>query len=193
MIVLQITYVEAFHKKNQDEHGRFTKLFYTQMPFVKGQKKAHGDVDQQWIRRYLYETSMELPNIFGRAEVVNCVEKEYSPIQYATKQLRKRFVETKEALERQNIPKLRMILKGTVCPEVNSGPKRFIEVFLAKKERTKYTGKLIGAIEMLVEQAKVALQVIAEDCNVSSSYAGLYEQLERGYEDLRDTILTHKQ
>ena len=189
-IVLQVTFVEPFQKGHQ--HGlRFPNKFYTQIPFVKGQKKAQGDVDQQWIRRYLYETNMALPNIFGRAEVISCTEKEYAPIQYAYKQLQKRYAETKDALDHQNIAKLCMILKGTVCPEVNSGPKRFIEVFLSSQERTKHTDKLVHAIELLVQQAKTALKVIAEDCTVNTSYVGLYEQLERGHQELMEAIRPH--
>ena len=190
MIIFQITSVEPFQKGNQAV-GRFSKQFCDKIPFVKGQKRAQGEIHEQWIRRELYETNYALPNIFGRAEIVSQSTKEYSPIQNAYTQLRQRYVKTKEALEMKNMESLLMIFKGTVCPEVNSGPERFIEVFLTSKEKTKHTQKLVQAIVMLVKQGKEALQVIADYCTQNPDYMPLQERLELGYESLRKAILPY--
>ena len=139
----------------------------------------------------MYETSTALPNIFGRAEIIKSTSKEYTPIQNHCRQLRLRFIKTKEALETQNIGNLQMLLKGTVSPEVNSGPQRLIEVFLSSGENTKDTEKLKRAIVMLIQQANVALHVNSEYCIDNPAYLPLHEQLESGYESLKNAILPY--
>lgn len=191
MIIFQITSVEPFRKDTQ-QVGRFFKHFCDKIPFVKGEKRAHGEIHEQWIRRELYETNQALPNIFGRAEIISQTTKEYSPIQNAYTQLRQRYQKTQEALDMQNMDSLLMIFKGTVCPEVNSGPEKFIEVFLTSKEKTKYTAKLAQAIVMLVKQGKDALQVIANYCTQNPEYMPLQEMLELGYDSLKKAILSYQ-
>ena len=118
--------------------------FFCDTPFVKGEKKLQGSVENQWIRRTLLTSKFPLPSIVCRSQVpADCIQViEYEPIRVAYRAIRDRVHALQRALDVKDWPEVGQLLHGSLLAQVNEGPAKIAEVFLTRGEESKQKQKV---------------------------------------------------
>jgi hypothetical protein len=183
--------VKPARKNGGDCNSRFVRYFAWETPFVKDSNSAHGSTAEQSVRRTVCKTKYALPNLFGRAEVVETAVKEYIPIQSAYVNLRKQTARISDALRSGKKDVLQPLLTGSWATQVNEGPTEYFEVFIKDKEETKHTQKLKRAYLSFMKTSKEGIQAHAEYCLDHPAFLPLQEVLEANFQSAKSALLPH--
>lgn len=186
---IQVTFVEPSFQKSE-KNQRFTpyernhllKYFFFDTPFTKGDSgKAQSTIDQQWIRRTVLTVEQEMPSISKRAKIIKETEKEFAPIRVAYRQLRDRITLLENAINQADYRNIQQLLHGSLLVQVNEGPSRMAELFLAENnEKSKYTEKLKKAFNLFLKVNEKALDMHSKWVTDHPEFAPLQHELESG-------------
>jgi hypothetical protein len=200
-LYVQLTFVEPhFAKKDQRDlvtSYDFThkiKTFYFDTPFTKGSSKAQGDLDQQWIRRTFLSVDNFMPTISKMALIrpENITEKEFMPVRVAARQLQSRVDMMAKAVSSGDNRQIQQLLHGSLLVQVNEGPSKMAEVFLATesedREYRKYAEKLRDAFRSFLTINKRGLDKHALYVREVPAFRVLQDELESGYLSLEEKL-----
>jgi hypothetical protein len=195
---IQLTFVEPYFPK-KDKWARETsydmthriKTFYFDTPFTKGSDKAQGSLDQQWIRRTLMTVEHTMPFIVKFAPVLpqNITVKEFIPIRVTYRMLRDRVAMLNRAITASAYSQIQQLLHGSLLVQVNEGPSKMAEVFLAGQDvDARYAEKLRSAFRKFLVVNKEGLRVHAKWVSENTAFKPLQDELEAGYESLEEKL-----
>ena len=158
--------------------------FYSDTPFVKGEKKLQGTVESQWIRRTILTTVHALPSIVERAQVLpdRIQVIEYEPIRVAYRAIRDRVQALERAIEVKNWPELGQLLHGSLLAQVNEGPTKIAEVFLTKGPESKRKQKMRLEFSRFSSVLVKATKLHGEWVTTNPEFVPLQVQLENSLE-----------
>jgi hypothetical protein len=198
---VQLTFVEPhFAKRDQTnlvtsyDFAHKIKTFYFETPFTKGSDKAQGALDQQWIRRVLLSVDTFMPAItkMTRIRPENIAEKEYMPVRVAYRQLQSRVDMMDKAVAAGDNRQIQQLLHGSLLVQVNEGPSKMAEVFLAvtsdDAQYNKYAEKLRGAFRSFLEVNKRGLAKHGLYVREVPAFRILQDELESGYVSLEEKL-----
>ena len=149
---IKITHASAYYGHKGASRPTGTTLgatthighFFCDKPFVKGEKKLQGTVENQWIRRTILTSKFPLPSIVRRSQVpadgIQVIE--YEPIRVAYRAIRDRVHALQRAIEVKDWPEVGQLLHGSLLAQVNEGPSKIAEVFLRHGEESKQKQKV---------------------------------------------------
>ncbi|KAK8893591.1 hypothetical protein M9Y10_022014 [Tritrichomonas musculus] len=206
-VYIQITFVEPYThgSKDKGKNGAekvktdlYTHFFYD-TPFVKSDDnsadtgKAHqATMDKQWIRKTILPTNFELPSLLIRSEVNPSliVEKDSEPIKVVCKQIRDRTKQLEKAIESNDMMKTQQLLHGSLLVQVNEGPARIADVFLGDETKNKSKGadNLRDAFILFMRQLRKGVSVHEQLTAQNPEFQPLQEELEAGYESLKNKL-----
>jgi hypothetical protein len=195
---VQLTFVETYFPK-KDLWMRVTsydtahrlKTFYFDTPFTKGSDKAQGALDQQWIRRTLMTVEKSMPSILKFAPVLaeNITIKDFMPIRVTFRMLRERVAMLDRAIAAMDYRQIQQLLHGSLLVQVNEGPSKMAEVFLDGQDvDPKYAAKLRECFRQFLVVNKNGLEAHSKWVSENTAFRPLQEELEAGYESLRDKL-----
>ncbi|KAH0785207.1 Dedicator of cytokinesis family protein [Histomonas meleagridis] len=194
---IQITFVEPYFEKEElpqrvtvYEQGNKLKSFKFEAPFVKGERKAQGSVDTQWLRRTILKVNQMMPSLTKRVEVPKegIIIIEYEPIRVSIRQLKERLNAYKEALEKKDTNAIQPLLHGSLLTTVNEGPVVMAEKFLSTSLRTKYTESMRKKFNLFLEYNKKGLELYNELVKSNPKFKPLQDELEEGFKNLSDKL-----
>ncbi|OHT09550.1 hypothetical protein TRFO_21506 [Tritrichomonas foetus] len=193
---IQVTFVEPFFMK-KEMHVRMTayernhliRIFYFDTPFTKGSGKAQASIDQQWIRRTLLTVQEPMPSLIKRIRVIDMTEKEFAPIRVAYRQLRDRITQLKNAVDRMDYRAIQQLLHESLLVQVNEGPSRMAEVFLAdNQEKSNYTDKMKAAFKEFLHINEIGLAIHGKWVTDNPAFVPLQHELESGLTGLSEKL-----
>jgi hypothetical protein len=189
---IQVTFVEPYVPKQGAKsafdvyHG--IAQFYFDTPFTKG-TAVHGSLEEQWIRRTLLTVSHTMPSIAKLVKVTNVQVKEFQPARVAFRQLRDRTRAIENALAVGDNRKMQQLLHGSLLVQVNEGPSKIAEVFLAKLGGDeKYERKLAIQFREFLKVNRVALAAHGRWAQENPAFKALQDELEAGLMSLEDKL-----
>ena len=193
---IQVTFVEPSFKKKIDkdrilpyEKNHLLTNFFFDTPFTKEGKKAQSTIDQQWIRRTVLTVEHEMPSIRKRVKIININDREFPPIRVAYRQLRERITLFQNAITQADYRNIQQLLHGSLLVQVNEGPSRMAELFLADNcEKSKYTTKLEIAFKNFLEINEKALEMHGKWVTENPDFVPLQHELESGYASLVEKL-----
>lgn len=170
------------------------KAFFFDTPFTKNSGKAQGGIDEQWIKRTILICDNCMPSV-SKVELIrqeNIQEREFSPIRVSYRMLRERVSMIDSASDAQDYQKLQQLLHGSLLAQVNEGPTKIAEVFLAKgtAHDKKYVEKMRRVFSQFLSVCKKGLAVHAEWVNSNTAFRMLQDTLETSYSSL-EMIIGH--
>lgn len=200
-VYIQITFVEPYirgSKEKNSNNDNYTQFFYD-TPFVKTDDnssdigKAHqATMDKQWIRKTILTTEFELPSVLIRSEVnpSSIEEKDLEPIKVVCRQIRDRTKQLEKALESNDMMKTQQLLHGSLLVQVNEGPAKIADVFLGDetKNKSKAADKLREAFILFMRQLRKGVSVHGKLTTQNPEFQPLQDELEAGYESLKNKL-----
>ncbi|OHT07539.1 hypothetical protein TRFO_05169 [Tritrichomonas foetus] len=175
---IQITFVEPFN--NNFQH------FYFDTPFVKGDSKAQGTVETQWLRRTVLTVENIMPFIVKRQKVTSVKTINIEPIRVSYRQLRERVNMLRNATLTKDMRQVQQLLHGSLLVQVNEGPSKMAEVFLGKDcKDNKYTKKMKHEFSEFLKVNEEGLELHAKWCVENAEFIPLQHELQSGFENLK--------
>jgi hypothetical protein len=169
---------------------RFSQYFMFATPFVKGSNRAHAKSEgEQWLRRTIVKTAFALPNFFGRSEIVEILQKEYSPIQVACFNLRDQADRIAKLAAGKSLFQLQPVVIGSWSTQVNAGPAVYIGLFLEGAPETKETRKLKQAYADFVSASHAGLQ--AHAALADASWVQMQSIMESNFQAFKELLTPH--
>ncbi|CAG0895846.1 unnamed protein product [Darwinula stevensoni] len=152
---IQITSVLPYFDPSEDritefERNHNVKRFVYETPFSKGEGKAAqvNSVADQWKRRTIVTTSVCLPYLEKRIQIVAKQVEELSPIEVAIEEMAGRVKGLHKVLEGSTIDvkKLQLILQGSISVQVNAGPIAYAKAFLSDENAVQYPANHVARL-----------------------------------------------
>ncbi|EAX89875.1 Dedicator of cytokinesis family protein [Trichomonas vaginalis G3] len=194
---IQITSVDPYITKeerklrtSQFEEKMNNKLFYFDTPYVIGSNEAQGPIDKQCRRRAIFELEHPMPYILKRQQIISFSTKEYNPAKVSLRMIKDRTYEMVSLIETKNTSGIQQMLNGNLLVQVNVGPKRIAEVFLGGQAEIdeKTSLKLKKAFADFLEINQKALKIHAEYIRQNPMFISMQQELESGFEALKELI-----
>jgi hypothetical protein len=132
-----------------------------------------------------------MPSIVKFAPVLakNITVKEFMPIRVTFRMLRDRVGMLDRAITAVDYRQIQQLLHGSLLVQVNEGPSKMAEVFLAGQDvDAKYAGKLRECFRQFLVVNKKGLRTHAKWVSENTAFRPLQEELEAGYENLQDKL-----
>jgi hypothetical protein len=197
---IQITFVEPYFKKSETwkrvtpfDLSHNVSTFFFDAPFTKGSDRVHGALDQQWIRRTLLKVEDPMPSVWkvGFVPPGGIVVREFPPIRVAFRQIRDRVEFIENAFAAKDVRKVQQLLHGSLLVQVNEGPAKIAEVFLAKPGvDPKYETKLKRQFAGFLHACAAALKFHGEWTNDNVEFKALQYELEAGFAGLEQKLMS---
>ena len=197
IVYIQITYVEPYfddweldERTTGMERSFNISRFYFSTPFTQS-GRAHGEPDEQFMRRTILTTYNSFPYLMAKLSVMNIDELELTPIELGIEEIKKQTDVLRQIMSARTLDMvlLDMRLSGAVATTVNQGPMAIARAFLTTDK-----SKEIGMQERLLRIAfKEFLQIceaslnIAKDVNRGDRIA-YQRNLEKGYQAMKKEL-----
>ena len=190
-----VGYIQITHVKPSKEGSQFDKnfkidKFVFSTPFTKN-GKAHGGVDQQYLRKYVVYTDKPFPYLVKRIKITKIEDYELTPLEVCIENLQERLVDMRLVLTRQppDIKELQRVLSGSVRVQVNSGPLEIAKVFFG--QRASLPADKIALLEKIfMEFMKLSEEsLILNKKLVKNDQLEFQEDLEEGFAELKVKLL----
>ena len=187
---IQVTFVEPLIKRKSNKiNNQAYDKFYYDTPFVKGDSKAQGTVETQWLKRTILSVGTSMPFIVKRQLVISTKMVESEPIRVSYRQLRERVDLLRDAITTKDMRKIQQLLHGSLLVQVNEGPSKMAEVFLKENvKETKYTTKLRQAFQEFLKVNKQGLDIHSKWCEENSEFIPLQHELQCGFDALSEKL-----
>lgn len=178
-------------------------------PFTKS-GKAHGELDEQCLRRTIYTADGAFPYLKKRLRVVEKTDVELNPIQAAQNVFEKKIqaIQAEVNQAKPNLKTLQLILQGTLLTrtsvsssplcashaltfsvfplEVNAGASAVIKVFLSDESAGKFESvdreRLADLVDDFVRLLATGLKLNKSFMDPTNDQLILHEEMEKGYE-----------
>jgi hypothetical protein len=135
-----------------------------------------------------------MPYIVKRVEIPegNVRQFEFSPIEYSCQNLQLQIDRIEEAMSRREFGSLQPLIQGSLLTQVNEGPKKMAEVFLAggdeKTLKPEHVTELRGLFRQFIKVNGQAVALHSEYAQERPVFAVLQDELEAGLNRLSSTL-----
>lgn len=169
-----------------EQNQNITK-FYFDMPFS---KDAHSSIEHCWLKRFIFELPHAMPYLESRVQYSkeNMRTELFSPIEFCCENLNKQVGLIEQATKKKEFKALQPLLQGSLLVQVNEGPKKMAEVFLAGGQETEHTAALRRIFRAFLNANEKAVLVHREYVQQVPVYAPLQEELELGLGKLKSSL-----
>ena len=190
VLYIQITHVKPYREGSQFDKNFKINNFMFSTPFTKN-GKAHGGVDQQYLRKYLVTTEKSFPYLVKRIKISHIEDFELTPIEVCIDNLKDRLVDMRLVLTRQppDIKELQRVLSGSVRVQVNSGPLEIAKVFFGQRS-TMPSNKIVELEAIFRDFLKLSEEaLILNKKLIKNDQIEFQEDLEEGFAELKIKLL----
>jgi hypothetical protein len=197
---IQITFVEPYFRKSESRKrvtlydiSHNVDTFFFDAPFIKDSERVHGALDEQWIRRTLLKVKAPMPSVWkvGFVPPEGIVVREFPPIRVAFRQIRDRVGFIENAYAARDARKVQQLLHGSLLVQVNEGPAKIAEVFLAKPGvDLQYEKKLGQQFVAFLNACAAALKFHGEWTRENVAFKALQDELESGFAGLEEKLMS---
>jgi hypothetical protein len=169
------------------EQNHNVNRFYFDLPYS---KSAQSSIEHCWLKRTIFELPHPMPYIVSRVKIPleNITKLEFSPIEYCCQTLQQQVDKINEAASRGDFHSLQPLIQGSLLVQVNEGPKKMAEVFLAGATEDKHTVNLREIFRKFLDANTNAVTRHLEHAKKNPVYKVLQEELEVGLNRLRSTL-----
>jgi hypothetical protein len=166
----------------EQNHG--VTRFYFDLPYS---KSAQQSIEHCWLKRTIFTLPSAMPHLNSRIAIPpeNIKKLEYSPIEYCCQSLQLQVDRIDEAVARADYKALQPLLQGSLIVQVNEGPKKMAEVFLAGAAENEHTMNLRTIFRLFLESNRRAVDAHEGFAAKNSVYYPLQEELDAGLKRLR--------
>jgi len=164
-VSILITSVEPYYKEKPiyPEHMA-VKHLYVDNPFTMDGKNHSKALEDQYRKTTIFEVDIPFPYILTRQKVIKKEEIVFSPLENAIDLIEKTNLRILEALAKDpiNLNQLRMVVSGSVIPQVNEGIPSIIKAFFGDNIKTMkkdHIEKLKIQFSFFLENSKKAIEL----------------------------------
>jgi hypothetical protein len=194
---IQITAVNPFFEKSEVamrqtvfELNTHLRAFSFDTPFVKGETRVQGSVEEQCLRRTILNVDGSIPAVTRRGFVpvsrIRVIE--FDPIRVQKRAMKERLGVYEKAIQDKDMNALQPLLHGSLMTAVNEGPTKIAEVFLSGTTKTKQTEKLWEIFRRFLALNKAGLELMREHVKKTPVLAELFTELEAGMKILEGKL-----
>jgi hypothetical protein len=169
------------------EQNHDVKRFYFDLPFS---KSAQASIEHCWLKRTIFTLPHPIPYLNFRVQVPleNIQKFEYSPIEYCCQNLQSQIDKINEAIVREDYKALQPLLQGSLVVQVNEGPQKMAEVFLAGAAENQHTMNLRAIFRLFLETNRRGVVAHETYAQKNPVYVTLQEVLDQGLKRLRTAL-----
>jgi hypothetical protein len=185
--------VEAYfteaEKKNRvtafEQNHNVTQFFYDLPVYEGGRSFEHCG-----LKRTIFTLPTPMPYINSRVKIPPeaITEEKYSPLKRACQELLKQVDRISEAAKLADYPSLQALLQGSLITQVNEGPKKMAEVFLAGANESADTIELRRIFRKFLKANSRGVQVHQGFLKENPVHQPLQDELDAGLGRLRSTL-----
>jgi hypothetical protein len=142
------------------------------------------------LKRTILTLPHSVPYLNSRIQVpLENIEKvEYSPIEYCCQNLQLQVDRINEAIAREDYRALQPLLQGSLVVQVNEGPQKMAEVFLAGAAENQHTMNLRSIFRVFLETNRRGVVAHGLYAQKNPVYNTLQEVLDSGLKRLRTAL-----
>jgi hypothetical protein len=195
---IQLTFVEPYFPKSEAQRrvtaydkSHNVRTFFFDAPFIPGSEKVHGGLAEQWIRRTLLTVDDPMPTVWkiGHVRPENIAVHDFPPIRVAFRMIRDRVGFIANALDARDGRTVQQLLHGSLLVQVNEGPAKIAEVFLAERGKDiKYEAKLARQFVAFLGACADALHFHGAWTRDNTAFKPLQDELESGFVSLEEKL-----
>jgi hypothetical protein len=166
------------------EQNHDVSRFYFDLPFS---KTAQSSIEHCWLKRTILTLPHPIPHLNSRVAIPpeNIQKLEYSPIEYCCQNLQLQVDRIDDAVIRNDYRALQPLLQGSLVVQVNEGPQKMAEVFLAGAAENEHTMNLRAIFRLFLETNRKAVDAHDVYAKKNPIYYPLQEELDSGLKRLR--------
>jgi hypothetical protein len=170
------------------EQNHDVRRFYFDLPFS---KMAQSSIEHCWLKRTIFVLPQPIPYLNSRVHIPpeNIQKLEYSPIEYCCQNLQLQVDRIDDAVQKSQLEgdyrSLQPLIQGSLIVQVNEGPQKMAEVFLAGATENQHTMNLRAIFRLFLEANRKAVEAHESFATKNPVYTALQEELDAGLKRLR--------